>query len=254
MKNILLIDYDASSKIPGCRFAIQKFYEQHIMKGILKLNLITVKFNNLPNSEVNFRYMNELIFNNDISLAIGGDHSITYTLSKSIMTNKSLLIIFDAHLDYFPNHTSEICNWNFIEELLDEYEYIIVLGYRNIYHECAKHEKIYLFSSSDLEYNSRYVKESISKLIERTNDIYLSVDMDVVSPAEFDSVSFPIIGGINFTCLLYFIEWIFSVGQILFCDIVEYNPLVGGDSAIMFYQFVTRLLKIQEGNLKDDEK
>ncbi|CAI3418870.1 hypothetical protein CIRMBP1277_01620 [Enterococcus cecorum] len=57
MKNILLIDYDASSKIPGCRFAIQKFYEQHIMKGILKLNLITVKFNNLPNSEVNFRYM-----------------------------------------------------------------------------------------------------------------------------------------------------------------------------------------------------
>jgi arginase family enzyme len=53
--------------------------------------------------------------------------------------------------------------------------------------------------------NSLTIKKQFNELISEVDNIYLSIDMDVLSSSEFNSVSYLLIGGVRVDTLLYII-------------------------------------------------
>ena len=60
-----------------------------------------------------------LMQNYDGDVFLGGDHSITYSLFKSLKSNNKGLIIFDAHVD-LDNYTETPTHEDFLRKLIDE--------------------------------------------------------------------------------------------------------------------------------------
>ncbi|HEY0221521.1 MAG TPA: arginase family protein [Lactovum miscens] len=249
--NILIAKYDDGSRIPGARLAPIKLYEKYKIYGREELNFISIDIRQMRTEEKNLSKLGELINENKIQLAVGGDHSITYYCAESLPKSNSCLIIFDAHLDYFPNAEKEIKNWNFIEFLLHTFSKIIILGERNFEYSREKHEKITVFSSVDLNFRMDNILDELAKIIGSMENIYLSIDMDVLSSSEFSSVSYPVIGGIQMERLLFFIDKIISSGKVYFLDIVEYNPMIGTENSELFFQFVKRIIHKLNGGMNE---
>lgn len=95
--------------------------------------------------------------------------------------------------------------------------------------------------------NSLTIKKQFNELISEVDNIYLSIDMDVLSSSEFNSVSYPLIGGVRVDTLLYIVNYIFCSNKIYLTDIVEYNPLIGKDNSEFFFQFFKRICYMLEG-------
>ena len=62
---------------------------------------------------------NRNIENSKGDIFIGGDHSITYSLFKSLKSKNKGLIIFDAHVD-LDNYTKTPTHEDFLRKLIDE--------------------------------------------------------------------------------------------------------------------------------------
>lgn len=86
------------------------------------------------------------------------------------------------------------------------------------------------------------VEKKLSDISSVEENIYLSIDMDVLNSGEFDSVSYPLIGGISIGNLIYWIDTILDTKRVYFTDINEYNPLMGRDNSEIFFQFVKRII------------
>lgn len=86
------------------------------------------------------------------------------------------------------------------------------------------------------------VEKKLSDISSVEENIYLSIDMDVLNSGEFDSVSYPLIGGISIGNLIYWIDTILDTKKVYFTDINEYNPLMGRDNSEIFFQFVKRII------------
>lgn len=139
--NILIAKYDDGSRIPGARLAPIKFYEKYKVFGRYEMKFLSINITDIKNNEKKLKELNNIIINNEISLALGDDHSITYFLAKSVSRKKSCLVILDAHLDYFPQEESEVKNWNYIEFLLKYFSKVVVLGERNFEYKKVKMKK-----------------------------------------------------------------------------------------------------------------
>lgn len=60
------------------------------------------------------------------------------------------------------------------------------------------------------------VEKKLSDIFSVEENIYLSIDMDVLNSGEFDSVSYPLIGGISIGNLIYWIDIILDTKKSLF--------------------------------------
>ena len=245
---VLIDKYDGGSRIPGARLAPVKLYEKVRVYGRKTEKIFSVNIENIIKEEKNLSKLGELIEKEDIHLIIGGDHSITYYCAKSVPKKNSCLIIFDAHFDYFPNEEKSVTNWNFIEFLLQYFKKIVILGERNFEFSKRKHEKIIVFSSIDINLKLEEVKNQLEKIIENVDNIYISIDMDVINVSEFNSVSYPLIGGIQVAALLYMVNYVCSSNKVYLIDITEYNPLMGNDNSELFFQFFKIICQMLEGN------
>ncbi|WP_028986823.1 arginase family protein [Thermicanus aegyptius] len=164
--------------------------------------------------------------------AIGGDHSVSYYLVKSLLDkiNKKLLIIqFDAHHDCGSNILKldrEVNHANFIRYLLefDKIAAIIQIGVRGLraLGQMYYHPKLIQVPSTLV--SPSIVKDIIYRTIENYGNTlgYISFDSDVLDPKDFPLVDFPTVGGPAFRIFLNTIQEIFNTfPQIIGADIVE---------------------------------
>ncbi len=240
--NILCIKNDTGSRIPGARFEPIKYYEQSQIHSKRKDKLVSIDIANLKTNS--YKEVCELFNHYKFNFALGSDHTSTYYISKivNISSKGSCLIIFDAHVDCYEKESGKILNWNFLNFLIEDYEKIIILGERNFLDPNMKHKDIIMISSFDLVFKKDIILTMLEKELESIEKIYLSIDMDILDPSVFDSVSYPLIGGIQMIDLLFYLNKIIQTGKVFFCDIVEYNPMIGKDNAYLFFQFVQNCL------------
>ncbi len=159
-------------------------------------------------------------------VAIGGDHSITYSLIKGTK-RKPFFIMVDAHPDCengFENPTHE----DFVRRLIEEkmVEKVVMVGVRewtDNEREFMKKNNIVYFTSQEIETKGiKKITEDIMALAKKY-EIYLSIDMDGVDPAFAPGVDFPEPGGLSAREILYFIGKIKKL-KLIGSDIVEFNP------------------------------
>lgn len=177
---------------------------------------------------------------NEFAILIGGDHSITYSgfkgfvekhkhdSKKNINTNCGLLI-FDAHPDC---ENDFITHEDFINKLISDEiikpSNIMLVGIRNWSeneHNFIKKHKIKNYTMKEISFEGlNETCDAVMAAARAFENIYLSIDIDVLDPAFAPGTGYIEPGGLTSRELLYFIQRLKLLKNIKIIDIVEVNP------------------------------
>lgn len=155
------------------------------------------------------------------TLALGGDHSITYPIVREYAKRcQELTIIqFDAHPDIYDSFEgdrySHACPF---ARILEQFEHVNLtqIGIRTM--NDASRLQVERFGVRLFEMRDR----PASSALEVKGPVYISLDIDVLDPAFAPGVSHHEPGGFSVRELITMIQSISN--RIVGADVVEYNP------------------------------
>lgn len=161
---------------------------------------------------------------------VGGDHSITYGLFKGFVNQKENqdkrvgLIVFDAHPDCV-NNFSPPTHEDFIKVLIEEgvvdAENVLLVGLRKF----DDIEKKFL-DEKGVKYVcfGSEVEMVLKDFVTQIDQIYLSVDIDVLNSSYAPGTGYVEEGGFSLEELVRYLDKIVDSGKVGRSDLVEVNP------------------------------
>jgi arginase len=166
---------------------------------------------------------------------VGGDHSISYSLVRAFSKKfvSPSLIVFDAHADavsFFKPVSHEDMNRVLVEDGIIGKENLLIVGLRRVWDG----EKAWLdemgvktISADEIKLDFEGVKRRILDFVRERENVYVSVDLDVLDSGEFFATGYPEPGGLSEEELggLLGVVRSFAGGF----DVVEYNPLMDSE-------------------------
>lgn len=165
-------------------------------------------------------------------VVLAGEHSATLGIAKGLgeRAAKTAIVSFDAHLDlrteFMGLTLSHTTFMQLISKLVKPAK-IIEVGTRSVCKEeltFAKKAKVDFFTSQQIiKQSSEQVVEELTKKLEPYENVYLTVDMDVLDPAYVPAVQNPEPEGISPTALLDIVCAICDKRVIGF-DLLEISP------------------------------
>jgi agmatinase len=177
-----------------------------------------------------------------IPVAIGGEHTITLGIMKGLTTHpkKTAVVSFDAHLDLREEFMGlNLSHTTFMQLINEEIRpgKIVEIGTRG----ACKEELAYAshqIRSEGTEQITRKIKQELAPF----EEIYLSVDLDVLDPAFAPAVQNPEPEGIDLNTLLE-IACGLCDGRIIGLDVLEIAPVYDqGVSAIVAARTIFEIL------------
>ncbi|MGC8710518.1 MAG: agmatinase [Candidatus Micrarchaeia archaeon] len=163
-----------------------------------------------------------------VPLLLGGEHTITIGAVQAFKQREEELSIiqFDAHTDsrdeLFGSRYMHATVMSRVSELYDNF---VQVGIRSIDEGYAKRmDKSKVILADEIyERGAEDIAEQINSMT--SNNVYLTIDLDVLDPSEMPSVGTPEPGGVSFSNLLKIIKIIGKRKSISGIDIVELNPI-----------------------------
>lgn len=219
----------------------------HVKRFLIKKNsswnnCISVSkkdFDNILGYSKLMNYVYSSIKEDKIPLTIGGDHSIAIgTLSGSLEYYGDTLstVWVDAHADINTMESSPSGNLHgmplsYVSGLQDnllqvenklDLDNLIYLGIRDLdeFEENIINEKNIKHLTSEELNNDKEIDFNIN-----TENIHLSIDVDVLDPKYMKSTGTQVEDGINLEKLYEILQWTKNQGNIVSIDLVEYNPM-----------------------------
>ena len=126
-------------------------------------------------------------------LILGGEHTITYPILKTIQSRDNPTIIhFDAHMDMRDHYNGKFTHATVMRRVYElEPQDIIMIGVRS-----ASREEIEFVKEHEIEYyTSQMIQENIEEVTSKLRSIkypvYVTVDMDVLDPSHAPMVGNP---------------------------------------------------------------
>ncbi len=176
---------------------------------------------------------------------LGGDHSISYPLSKAFFDSKKqpALLVFDAHPDLMKpmkNPTHEEWLRAIFEKGLKN---IMVVGVRRNSENVDRNEiKFAKQNSIKIIYSDEFdSKINEIKTFCNNKNIYLSLDLDVFDESIVKSTGYPEKDGLREKQVFSILESLKN--KISLVDIVEYNPEIKGNEEIVLIKKILKLFK-----------
>ena len=167
-----------------------------------------------------------------IPITIGGEHTITYGIAKALgkTASKTAIVSFDAHLDLRNEYSGlKMSHTTFMRRTNEEVKpaKIIEIGTRAVCREELKYAKevgIEFFTTQYVrkEGTDRVTKQLREKL-EKYENVYVSVDMDILDPAFVPAVQNPEGDGLEMYYLLDILNSICDKRVVGF-DVLEIAP------------------------------
>lgn len=262
------IDVTASYR-PGTRFGPAKIrgvsanLETYLMSanldvferlGISDLGDIIVVPTDLTQTGDRIRkVLAELREDEKIPALLGGEHTLTYFAMKDF--KDAYLIQLDAHLDLRDEYLGDkLCHATVMRRVLDflPEENIIQLGVRS----CSKEEAEFVRKTKIQAYTTEQVLEDPKKVIAevvkkvKNENVYLTIDIDVLDPAFAPAVGTPEPGGLSTLDLFKLVR---EFGKLNICafDVVEVSPPYDkGETAFAAASVIYELLASMAGSLK----
>lgn len=156
---------------------------------------------------------------------LGGEHTITLPIVRALSEAYPDLCVLslDAHLDLRDSYLGErVCHSTVmrrVQELVGPGRLFSVGARSFTSEEASAAQNLYPFE----------VYSHIPDLVSRLKGLpcYLSLDLDLLNPAEFPAVSAPVPGGISYQGLLKTIGELSQLSWVGI-DLVEYNPMASG--------------------------
>jgi agmatinase len=196
-------------------------------------------------------------------VTIGGEHTITLGVVKGLgdKASKTAIVSFDAHLDLRNEFMGlKLSHTTFMRRINEELKpsKIIEVGTRAVCKEeldYAKKAKIEFFTAQQIRKDgSHQIAEQLREKLAKYENVYLSVDMDVLDPAYAPAAQNPESDGIEMHTLLDILCGICDKRVIAF-DVVEIAPNYDqGISAIQSAKTIFEILCCLEKSRKSGKK
>lgn len=175
-------------------------------------------------------------------VSIGGEHTITLGIAKGLgaKTSKTAFVSFDAHLDLRREFLGLTLSHTTFMQLISEKvkpAKIIEVGTRSVCKQelaYAKKAGVEFFTSQQIiKEGAEKVAGMLKKKLEPYENVYLTVDLDVLDPAFAPAVQNPEPEGINTTQLLDIVCSLCDKRVIGF-DVLEVSPVYdqGGSATV----------------------
>ncbi|MFL2745931.1 MAG: agmatinase [Dehalococcoidia bacterium] len=179
--------------------------------------------------------IDNLKLKNQITGIIGGDHSVTIGSVKSTIKRfPDLSILYlDAHADLRDTYMGTKWGHASVARRLKSICKVVQLGVRSI-----SSEEVNFISKSKSENEIYYwdrtknnLQEDIdSALSQLSNQVYISIDLDVLDPSIMSAVGNPVPGGINWEEINSIIKQTAQHHSIVGFDVTELSPNEGPES------------------------
>jgi len=166
---------------------------------------------------------------NKFILGLGGEHSVTIGIVKGLKENYQNLsvLLLDAHADLRDEYEGERLSHACVSRRLKEMIPVTIAGVRSLSSEEAEYIKsnpVRIFFAMNMQENKDWEKEIISSL---TENVYLSIDLDVFDPTIMPGVGSPEPGGLGWYETIKYLRKLSAEKNIIGFDIVELSPLPG---------------------------
>jgi len=166
-----------------------------------------------------------LIEDGKVPVFVGGEHTITVGAARPL--KDACVLFFDAHADlrdeYMGQKYSHAC---VARRLLEDGKDVVLVGCRALCKEelgYIKEKGLKMFTSFQIKEDLDGVSASILEMLDAYQNVYLSVDVDVLDPAYAPGVSTPEPEGLSVTELLDLLSNV--VDERVRCiDLVEVTP------------------------------
>ncbi len=195
----------------------------------IRLNLSSIKVIKSNIEETNKNIL-KIAKKTEHQIFIGGDHSITFPISKALSEKYENpgIIIFDAHPDSVNNFhppTHEDFLKVIVEDNILKKGNIILVATRKIHKtEADSLKQIKVFSMRKIYNRLESTCDTIMELSRKFSDLHISIDVDAVDPAFAPAVNHPEPCGLSNLDLIYFIQRLKLLKNLKSIDIVEINP------------------------------
>ena len=222
-----------SSEAPDKIREISSLRDTYTRDGITTLGLplsgIKKKifdYGNVKKSDV-CKVIDKIISKSKMPISVGGDHSISAEIIKSLSKNKGALslVYFDAHPDF--NSSTRNYNGSIFYDILPfiDLESSLQIGIRTPEQEeidnILKYDLTVISPLDVLKNGLAVIEKTILNKIGK--NVYISFDMDSIDPAFAPGVSAPVPGGLRNIEAIYLLKSIASHG-IVGMDIMEVCP------------------------------
>jgi len=197
---------------------------------IFDIEEVNIDQNNLSLShDTIFKKISEIKSN---FIALGGDHSITYSCFRAFAQNfkNPGIIVFDAHPDLMPseNLDHETYLRKLVGDSIVKKENIILIALRNWDSEEFKFIKdnsikVYPMKNISME-GIAGICDAVMSVAKEWDGLYLSLDIDSVDPAFAPGTGYIEPAGLSSRELFYLIHRIKLLKNLKGIDIVEVNP------------------------------
>ncbi len=184
----------------------------------------------------------EIIKSGQLSIGIGGGHDLAYGhfcgIRNAIKNSKIGIINFDAHFDLrkpLQSSNSGTPFYQILKEFNDQVNYLPIgiqkfSNPRSLY-KIASELKIDHIPIEDCTLNNiKNVFTTIDDFIQKSDSIYLSIDLDGFAAHHAPGVSAPGPFGFSVKFFRVLFEHILKTNKVVAIDIVELNPIYDTDS------------------------
>lgn len=194
----------------------------------------------------------KVVENGDISLVVGGDHSIAVgSIAGAASQHPDLGVIWvDAHADINTAGSTPSGNmhgmplsfltgltppvpgfeWIDLENPALRTDQLVYIGLRDLEHEekmFLREHRIKAFDMHDVDkYGIGQVMDMADHIL-GNRPLHLSFDIDALDPSEAPSTGTRVRGGLSFREGNYVCEYVHNTGRMVSMDLVEINPALG---------------------------
>jgi len=165
-----------------------------------------------------------LLSENKFPVIIGGNHTVSIGAIKAFseyFENLSVLQL-DAHADLRQEYEGSKFNHACAMARAREFAPIVQVGIRSMsVYEVPYADKDRIFYSHELYYNKDLYIKAIDKL---TENVYITIDLDVFDPSIMPSTGTPEPGGPAYIELIHFLRDVIRYKNVVGFDVVELCP------------------------------
>ena len=155
---------------------------------------------------------------------IGGNHSVTIGVVRAFASHFQNLTVLqlDAHADLRQEYEGSEFNHACVMARARESAPIVQVGIRSMSAgELPYAESDRIFHAHQLYYDKSLYSKALDKL---TDNVFITIDLDVFDPSIMPSTGTPEPGGPHYTELLHFLRDVISKRNVVGFDVVELCP------------------------------
>lgn len=171
-----------------------------------------------------YKYARPILEDGKFVVGIGGEHTISVGLVRAVAEKfRNLSVLqFDAHSDTRNEYEGSRYNHACVMSRIGELCPYVQAGIRSL--DASEREKLNrdrIFFAHEMLQASDVIPSMLNAL---TQNVYITIDLDVFDPSIMPSTGTPEPGGLDWYTLLRLIEWVVKKKDVVGIDVTELLP------------------------------